>query len=112
MDNNQTAKPVIAGVLLLISAGFKLLGFFALLAASIFVAVPDMFPRLGFLVVLLVSLPVVFVIAMTVAGGIASLQRRRWTLALTGAIIAILPFSFLGVAATILIALSREEFER
>ena len=104
--------PTIAGVLLLVSAGFKLLGFFALLAASFFYIVPDSFPRISVVLLVFLLLPLAAILALAIAGSIASLQRRRWGLALTGAILSILPFSLLGIAATILVAISRDDFEK
>lgn len=49
--------------------------------------------------------------ALALAGGISSLRRKRWGLVLAGAIAAFLPFSFLGLAALVLIVMSRKEFE-
>jgi len=44
-------------------------------------------------------------------GGISAVQRRRWGLALAGAICACLPFStLLGIASTVFIAMARDEF--
>jgi hypothetical protein len=98
----QTALPVIAGVLILVSEGMKFL-------AALF---------LGFILVWSLSgsatgvLIVIYFIllAVSIAGGIAALQRRSYGLALAGAIISALPFSLFGIAAIVLIALSRKEF--
>jgi len=111
MEKKQTAMPTIAGILLIVSGGFKLLGFFALLAASFFVALPSTFPGVGWLVVLLLFLLWMAIIGIAIAGGISSLQRKRWNLALAGSIVSILPFSPLGIAATILVAISKNDFE-
>ncbi|MCJ7605635.1 MAG: hypothetical protein MUO19_06335, partial [Dehalococcoidales bacterium] len=64
--------------------------------------------------VAIVFIVLVVYIALTAAaviGGIEALRRKHWGLALTGAVIAALPFSLFGVAAVILVVLSREEFE-
>ena len=98
----QTAMPVIAGVLILVSEGMKFL-------VSLF---------LGFILVWSLNgsatgvLIVVYFIllAVSVAGGIAALQRRNYGLALAGSIVSALPFSLFGIAAIVLIALSRKEF--
>jgi hypothetical protein len=46
-----------------------------------------------------------------IIGGVFALQRRRWGWALAGSIIAIFGMFPLGVAATIIVALSKDEFE-
>lgn len=63
----------------------------------------------GILVAIAVPLAALAVLAMV--GGILALQRKSWGLALAGSIAAVLPFSLLGIAALILTALSRDEFE-
>jgi hypothetical protein len=112
MNSEKTAMPTIAGVLLLISAALKLLGIFALLGAGFFMIVPDHFLGNGVLIFLLLLIPLVAIIVLSTLGGIFSLQRKRWSLALAGAIVSILPFSILGIAATVLIVISRNEFEK
>ncbi len=103
--------PVIAGILLVVSAGIKSIVLSSLLLASIFFTLPGNFPRIGALFVILLLVPAIVVIALEIAGGILSLQRKKWAWALAGSIASILPFSFLGIAATILVALSKNEFE-
>ena len=103
--------PVIAGIILIVSAGFKAIVSTGLLIASLFAVVPGDFPRIGALLGIVILVPLLVVIALELAAGILSLQRRKWGWALAGSIVAILPFSFLGLAATILVALSRNEFE-
>lgn len=63
--------------------------------------------------VLLLLLPLAFlgVGALGIAGGICALRRRKWGLALAGAIAVVLPASELGIAALVLVALARDEFE-
>jgi hypothetical protein len=113
MEKKLTAMPTVAGILLLVSAGVKLLGAIGVLAAGLFVAVPSSFAGfpVGWLLVLVFVLLSIAAIAVVIAGGVSSLQRKRWGLALAGSIVAILPFSLLGIAATVLVALSRNEFE-
>lgn len=110
MDKRLTVLPTIAGVLLIVSAGLKLLGFLGLLGASLFMIVPGSFPNAGLMFPLL-TLPLLAIIALALVGGIFSLQRRRWGLVLAGSIVSILPFSLLGIAAIVLVTISRDEFE-
>jgi hypothetical protein len=111
MDKKKTAMPIVAGVLLIVSAGFKALALLGLSIAAVFATVPGDFPRIGALLGVFILVPAIIIIALELAGGILSLQRKRWGWALAGAIVSILPFSFLGIAATILVALSRDEFD-
>ena len=63
--------------------------------------------------VLLLLLPLAFLAvgALGIAGGICAVRRRRWGLALAGAIAVVLPASELGIAALVLVALAKDEFE-
>ena len=104
--------PIIAGILLIVSAGFKLLILLGVIGASIFAIFPvTSFPISTVALVPIVMVPLIVWIGFALVGGIFSLQRKRWNLALAGAIVAILPFSLLGIAATILVVLSKNEFE-
>ncbi len=115
MDNNapKTAMPIVAGILSIISGAFKLLGLLVLLAVGFMmpfstsrmnVANPiALFAVVGGLLVILGVLAVV--------GGVYTLQRKNFGLCLAGAIAALLPFDFLGLASVILVALSRKEIE-
>ena len=58
-----------------------------------------------------ITIPLAIIGILAVIGGIYSLQRKKFGLAVTGSIAAFLPFSLLGLASIILIALSRDEFE-
>ena len=48
---------------------------------------------------------------MSIIGGISALHRRKWGLALTGSICAIVCFFYLGIPATILLVMHKREFE-
>jgi hypothetical protein len=112
MDKQQTYVPIIAGILLIVSAGFKLLTLLGIMVASIFFIFPaTSFPINTVALVPIVMVPLTAITGLAPIGGIFSLQRKRWGLALAGAIVAILPFSLLGLAATILVVLSKNEFE-
>lgn len=50
--------------------------------------------------------------ALALVGGIYALHRRKWGLALAGAIAAFFPFDVIGLAAVVLTALSRDEFQQ
>ncbi len=112
MDRKQTPLPIIAGILAMVAAGFNLLLLFGVLIASIFAIFPvSSFPINTVALVPIVMVPLLAWVALALMGGIFALQRKRWSLALAGCIVAILPFSLLGIAATILVVLSKNEFE-
>ena len=112
MDKKRTPLPIIAGILAIASAGFKLLLLLGALVASIFAIAPaSSLPINTVALVSIVMVPLIAMAALALMGGIFALQRKRWSLALAGSIVAILPFSLLGLAATILVALSKNEFE-
>ena len=112
MDNKQTSMPIIAGILLIVEAGFKLLLLFGVIGASIFAIFPvASFPISTVALVPIVIVPLITWVALALIGGIFSLQRKKWELSLAGAIVAILPFSLLGMTALVLIVLSKNEFE-
>lgn len=64
----------------------------------------------GVLIVIAILLAVLS--ALPLIGGIYALQRKSWSLALAGSIVAILTLAPVGIASTVLIALSRDEFEK
>jgi len=111
-----TWKPTVAGILDIVggfSTAVWLLGVYVLLAVFSSLGDRPFNPSsalgpLGLAVVcVLVALPV-----LAVAGGISAIQRKRWSLALTGSIVSCFsPLWFLGIAAIIFTVLSAEEFE-
>ena len=58
-----------------------------------------------------VAVPVILLAMLTIAGGVLAIQRKIWSLALAGAIIADLFSWFMGIPAVILTALSKDEFK-
>lgn len=67
---------------------------------------------MAFLTAFFVFLGIVGVLlgALGIAGGVFSLRRRLWGLALAGAIAGIITFWPTGIAAIILVSLGRDEF--
>ena len=59
----------------------------------------------------LVATPALFLGTLTLAGGIYTLQRKMWGLALASSIIAFIFSCALGAAAIIFTVLSKDEFE-
>jgi hypothetical protein len=72
--------------------------------------VPDMPPYLVPIFTAL-ALPFAIVGILAIVGGIYALRRKIWGLALAGSIAAFFPSWLLGIAAIVLTALSKKEFE-
>jgi hypothetical protein len=72
--------------------------------AEVFTAMAVMF-----IVMAVITLAVT---ALGVVGGVFAIKRRLWGLALTGAIISVLLFQPVGIAAVILVAMAKPEFEQ
>ena len=125
METNvqRTWKPTTAGILNIVVGAINTLGLiFFIIAIISFYSMnirqflpPDFVPPPGVSPILIIIL--IFVIisaAFPVIGGVFALQRRKWGWALAGCIIAIIPLGAinpLGIASTIFVALSKDEFE-
>ena len=118
-----TWKPTTAGILSIIVGAINALGLIYFIIAIIsFYSMnirqflpPDFVPPPGLHPIVIIGL--IFTIvsaAVPIIGGVFALQRRKWGWALAGSIIAIIAIlgTFpLGIASTILVSLSKDEFE-
>jgi len=103
-----TWQSTAAGILDIIDGCLSILVVLGLIVAIVFVSdEPDT-------LAILVPIAVLFAVKVILAivGGICALQRKNWGMALIGAMAACLPFSLLGIAALILMALSRDQFRQ
>ncbi len=119
----KTWKPIVAGILDIISGISSLIGVLAMIIAIVVTSsaamdIPGMvFPEieaiLGFVPIILSIIAgiLAFVGILAIVGGIFALQRKNWGLALAGSIAAFLPWLPLGIAAIVLTTLSKDEFE-
>ena len=118
----KTWKPTVAGILNIIAGALRLIYFFFMIVAVVAVgsspfmwdSVPGMYPMtVGTVQTILVLIAVYSFVTgvLPLVGGIFALRRKKWGLALAGAIVAIIGLSVLGVASTVITALCREEFE-
>ncbi|MDD5038627.1 MAG: hypothetical protein PHN78_04860 [Dehalococcoidales bacterium] len=113
MDSRNSALPLVAGILLIVDGGFKILFLLGSMAAGLFAY----FPPSGFgmsysnmaVIFIVCAVILTFVGTFTIIAGIHALQRRRWGLALAGSIVAV-PFSIFGIAALIMLASSKKDF--
>ena len=117
----KTWKPMVAGILDIVSGIFALIVFVSLIIGSVVTGtgeiareVPDFVP----IVCIIMAIPALAAGILALLGGVCALQRRRWGWALVGSIAAI--FSgvitgigfLLGIPATVFTALAMNEFER
>lgn len=114
----KTPKPIIAGSLIMFSGGVSLIGFIGLLIASIALGwtaadVTGWLPGMNIAMSILIILCVLFLVTgmLALLGGIYAVQRKKWGWALVGSICALVPTFVLGLAAIMLITLSKDEFE-
>ena len=109
----KTKKPIVAGILAIISGVFGLLG-----AINYSIGIGDVsglgkgdMPPFVPSIVLGMPIPSIIIAILALVGGIFALQRKRWKWALAGSIAALLSFFLGGIPVIILVALSRNEFE-
>jgi uncharacterized membrane protein len=113
----KTWKPVAGGILNIVAGVFSLIGFIVLIiiASSSFIwdqAGMDPMSANVAQTVLVVAAVVTFITGiLPLIGGIFALQRKRWGLALTGSIAAIIGTTILGILSVIFIAMAKNEFE-
>jgi len=117
-------KSTVAGILSIVAGALGLVGGLILLVMTIFMSSafndPAIFGDFSttdgqFLTIFTVIYGVAGVIglivgALGIVGGIFSIQRKRWSWALAGAIAGCFSFLPLGVGAVVLVAMSRSEF--
>jgi hypothetical protein len=117
-------KSIAGGVCAIASGAWGVMTFLgALLAALMFgyfniASVPSMYqmPRdmtaVMAIVYLVCAVFAAALAAVNIVGGIWALRRKKWGLALAGAIAGVFTFFPTGVAAVVLLAMAREEFDQ
>lgn len=117
MTDGRTWRHTAAGVLSLIAGTIHLFGWLAvgafgsrLLAG--FASPDSSLAKVPASTIWLLVLPLIIFALVAIAGGICSLKKRAWGLSLAGAICAIAsPATWMtGAAATVLVAISRDEY--
>jgi len=119
----KTWKPVVAGILEIVSGAVGLIAVLGLIIAIIVTSGATYIPGTEYVPIFVPSLLTVITVLLAIfsvlslAGGIYALQRKLWGLALAGSVAAIFASIPLlgglpvGITATILMALSKSEFE-
>ena len=116
----KTWKPLVGGIVSITAGVFDLLGTLGLTIAiavisssSLVITQADIYPlTISGLNAILTAVAVWLAVAGIVAivGGIFSLQRKVWGLALAGSIAATLSCGILGVVSIVFAAISKNEF--
>ena len=119
----KTWRPAAAGILNIISGALR--GFSVIVIIIIITAVdtwkylvatippsdlPIIAPLLNTILILMLAASISETV-FPIVGGVFALQRRRWGWALAGSIVAVMGMLPLGIASTIFVAMSRDEFE-
>jgi hypothetical protein len=83
-----------------------------LITGVLYLRFADKLPELPVSIWIMV-LPLLILAVISIAGGICAVRKKAWGLALAGSICAIsAPISgFIGIAATVLISISKNEFD-
>jgi hypothetical protein len=118
-------KSQVAGILSIVAGVFGVLGLGWMIFAIYWVRLiftqpfPDMpappfevFPVLQFITVMYAVMDIALALlgAFAIIGGVFSLKKRRWGLALAGAIASMITFFPCGIPAVILVSMAQSEF--
>jgi len=115
---NKTPMPMIAGVINIISGVLDLVGFilvvitviiFSIVSVGANVPISDAEIATG--VLLFASGILLLLGATSLVGGIYALKKKKWGWALAGSISTVISMFPFGVVATVLVAISKKEFE-
>lgn len=109
----STWKTLIAGILDIVAGCFKLMVVLGLIIAIVVIEsgnrthVNEVNPTY---ILIAIAIPTGILAILAIIGGIYTLNRKHWALAIVGSIAAFLPFSLIGFAALMLTAFARDEF--
>ncbi|MFC1903590.1 hypothetical protein ACFLXJ_01625 [Chloroflexota bacterium] len=118
----STWKPTTAGILNIIVGALGVLSAMGLIIALISIGTinimcflppadaPFIAPMITTILIIVLIFSAIYAV-FPIIGGVFALQRKRWGWALAGSIIAILGIFPLGVAATIFVAMAKDEFK-
>ena len=117
----NSGKPIAAGVLNIIAGVLGIIGAIGMFIGFSFITNYwniggvefefEAFPHFVENITLGLAVPSLIIAILALVGGIFAVQRKQWGLALAGSIAAILSLFPLGIASTVLTAISKEEFE-
>jgi uncharacterized BrkB/YihY/UPF0761 family membrane protein len=115
----KSPMPTIAGVINMISGTLALIGFSLFFIFSIAISISvielngcDFGVDIASGILFLISSILLITGILSIYGGIRALGRKNWRWALTGSICALITNFPLGIVSTILVALSKDDFEK
>ena len=112
----RTSKPTVAGILSIISGilglivTIRLIGI-AVTSGAMNIPGTEAVPEYVSILIWITTIPSLSIGVLALIGGIFAVQRKKWQWALAGSIAAVFAFLPLGIAAVILTAQARNEFE-
>jgi hypothetical protein len=107
---NKTWKPVTAGILDIIAGAAGLILGFGFMIGVALVGFVTQLPMWLNTLIPLVSIPLIILGLIDIAGGICALVRKVWGLALVGSITTLITSPVIGIIALVLTAISKKEF--
>jgi hypothetical protein len=110
---SKTTKPIIGGILTIISGALGILG-----TISYAIGLGDVgsgfakgdMPPFVPSIIFGMPIPSLIIALLALVGGIFAIRRKKWQWSLTGSIAAALSLILLGIPAIVLIAISKDEF--
>ena len=119
----KTWKPTVAGILDIVSGAVGLLAVSGLIIAvsvtgGFYIPGTEAIPKFAPSLLASMAVPLAILSILSLVGGIYAVQRRKWGLVLAGSIssifasIPLLGGLPVGITATVLTALSKNEFEK
>ena len=113
----QTKMPMIAGILLIVSAviGIAFWAYLSLVATALTAFMPVGGEMFRTLIAVCGGIEIVFAI-IGLVGGVMAIRRKMWALGIVGSILGLFTFGFYGLSsilslvALIILAISRKEF--
>ena len=112
----RTSKPTVAGILNIITGALGIIGALGAFVGFSVVSGSWGIPGMGAIpafvpgIVLGWGIFGLIVAVLALIGGIFAVQRKQWGWSLAGSIAAIFSLIILGIPATVLIAISKDEF--
>ncbi len=110
----KTWKPLVAGTLTVVTEAVALLRVIGLVIAIVVIGsdivgpeVPDFVATILWIIII----PFFIIGVLALIGGIYSLRRKTWGLALAGAIASTVYWFFVGIPTIVFLAQSKDEFE-
>jgi len=114
----KTWKPTTAGILSIITGSLGVISGIVIavvggaIAAGLkpIPAIPEIFGTVAIPVIGGISIPRIILGMVAILGGVHAVERRKWRLALVGAICSLICVFFLGILAIIFVAMGKGEF--